>query len=224
MKKTIIGLAVLAMSIMPAVAATQNQSSDNSVKIENARKGNFKGDKSKKDKKDRKGIEGKEGKQCKEGKKCKDGKQMCKGKKGECKKIYNDSVNFESLNLNDTQKAKIKALNDARRSSARELRENARKARAAGDTSFVFDGSQVEVLQSKYLKDLREVLTADQYVQFLENNYVKNSVGQKGMGPKMGKGTMKGAFGKDNRMIEPAKKEMKAKMGQKQATDKAATN
>lgn len=217
MKKTILGLAVLAMSIMPAVAASQTQSSDNSVKIENSGKGNYKGDKSKKGKKDIKG------KKCKEGKNCKDGKQKCKGMKGECKKIYNDSVNFESLNLNATQKAKIKALNDARRTSARELRENARKARATGDTSFVFDGSQVELLQSKYLKDLREVLTADQYVQFLENNYVKNSVGQKGMGPKVRKGEMKGAFGKDGRKVKPAKKEMKAKTGQKQAATKTAS-
>lgn len=244
MKKTLIGLAVFAMSIIPAVAVAQNQSSDNSVKVENV--ANSKGDKSKKDKKDKKDRKDKDGKKARDGKKgdckkadCKKGAKDFTARKGDMKggkmkggmkqgRVYNDSVNLASLNLNESQKTQIKALNEARKASARELRENARQARVAGDSSFVFDGTQIEMVQSKYLKDLRAVLTADQYVQFLENNYVKAGMGQKGNRPDMRKGDRKGGDNRQARMMNSSKKDLRsakvetksAKMAEKQTASK----
>lgn len=199
------GLAVLAMSLLPAVANAQTESTSASgINIENV---NAKA--SKKDKKDRK--DGKKGKE-RRGKKV-EGKGSCKSGKAECKsdfnkkcakkgtagkgdfkgmkkpgknlkakgmrKTYNDSVNFASLNLNDSQKAKIQALNESRRASAREMKEKARAARALGDTTFVINENGFAEVQTKYLKGLHEILTEDQYVQFLENNYVNTAHQQK---------------------------------------------
>lgn len=206
MKKTLMGLAVLAMSLLPAAANAQTENNSTSgINIENTKGKASKKDK--KDKKDRKDAKSKSGdKKGKDGRGKKgDGKcvkQGCQNQKAECKagkkgnrdmarkgdfkdqkkgrdfkgtrggKAYNDSINFASLNLNDTQMAQIQALNEARRASVREKREQIRAAKAAGDTTFVMNDTEMVELQSKYLKDLHEILTADQYVQFLENNYV----------------------------------------------------
>lgn len=237
MKKTLLGLAVFAMTLMPSVAFAQSQTEESGVKVENTING--KEAKSKKDKKNKenKKRDGKrsdfqksgkceKGQKCDKAKKCdkaqkcdkakkggkdfgarKDGRKMMKGDK----RAYNDSVNLASLNLNDSQLARVKVLNEARKTSARELREQARVARQNGDTTFVFDGSQVEMLQSKYLKDLREVLTADQYVQFLENNYVKAASSQKHLGSKVKAGKKDGKFrGEAGKRIRPAKENITA--------------
>lgn len=184
MRKTLLGLAVLAMTLLPSVASAQTQSNENGTNVENVRTKDGKANKGKKDKKERGDKKGdarkgdrklakkgelKDAKCCE--KKCDKGMTARKGGKG--RQVYNDSVNLASLNLNESQKAKIQALDEARRVSAQEMRQQARQARMNNDTTVVFDGSEVEMIQSKYLKDLREVLTADQYVQFLENNYVK---------------------------------------------------
>lgn len=215
MKKTFIGLAVFAMSFIPAVAVAQNQSNDQSFKVENIRKGKSKEGKSKKDRKV------KDGKQAFNGKKC--DKKGRASNDDKCKKLYNDSVNLASLNLNETQKAQVKALDNARRTSMRELRENARKSRMSGDTTFVFDGSQVELIQSKYLKDLRAVLTSDQYVQFLENNYVKGSIGKKGPGKEMHNKDLK-CLSQRNGKADKAKKAIKAMKAKKQEVSMSTAN
>lgn len=218
MKKTLMGLAVLAMSLMPAMASAQTQSSNASDQTSQE---NVMRKSAKKQKGDRKiKCDGKKAK-------CDANKAKCDGKKAKCEarkvkcdgkkrfanergrmlrrdgRAYADSVNMSTLNLSAEQKSKVKALNDARRVSAQEIRAKARQARQTNDTSYIFDDTEIQELQSKYLKDLRVILTSDQYVEFLENNYMnggKPQMRNHAYMHKSGKGL------KHNRMIKPAKK------------------
>ncbi|MBD5305634.1 MAG: hypothetical protein HDS12_05025 [Bacteroides sp.] len=196
MKKTIIGLATLAITLLPSVGFAQTQTTKTTDKVEQVSK---QGKASKKLDKRERGVANKDVRSLKK----RIGERN--GCDSNCKAAYNDSVNFESLNLNDTQKEKIKSLNEARRVSVRGLKERARAQRAQNDTLAVMEGNQIELVQSKYLKDLREVLTADQYVQFLENNYVKGgNKGPKGPDMKMVKKGNRPQSGAP-RSIKPAK-------------------
>lgn len=211
MKKTLMGLAVLAMSLMPAVASAQTQSSnasDQNTQENVMRKG------AKKHKGDRKIKTDNRNAKCEARKaKCDARKVKCDGKKRFANergrmlrrdgRAYADSVNMSTLNLTAEQKSKVKALNDARRVSAQEIRAKARQARQTNDTAYIFDDTEIQELQSQYLKDLRVILTSDQYVEFLENNYMnggKPQMRNHAYMHKAGKGL------KHNRMIKPAKK------------------
>ncbi|MDE6651654.1 MAG: Spy/CpxP family protein refolding chaperone [Paramuribaculum sp.] len=95
-----------------------------------------------------------------------------------CDKAKQGPCMFENLNLTDAQKAKIKDLKESqmkarkdRKMEVRNQRDNARK---------------------DYLANLKTILTPEQYVQFLENNYI--SAGKHG-GKDMKRGDRKG--GKD---------------------------
>lgn len=144
----------MAMSLMPAAAMAQSQTKTAETKSEKV-------DKKcpRKDKCERGDFRGKDGKR----KHGKGGDRVCK-----------EQCLFESLNLTDDQKAKVKSLNEARQVSRQELFEQVRKARAMNDTSFKADKNLGQEINRKYLKDLQTILTADQYVQFLENNYLES--------------------------------------------------
>lgn len=80
-----------------------------------------------------------------------------KGRKGHCR--VKDACRFEGLNLTDAQRESIQKINSecrqARADKKAERREAAGKERA------------------DYLAKIKEVLTPEQYVKFLENEYVK---------------------------------------------------
>lgn len=194
MKKTLLSLALVASLLIPASAANvaTAESSNTSAKTEYVKKDGKKRDKNsdqkegKKGDKD-KGFKGKKGK--KDGKKCEkkcDNKQCnanqskcaatAKGAKVQTKRCNPDSCVFAALNLTETQQLQVKALNEARETSRKELRSAARQARIERDSVDRTDRAvKGKELNKKYLSDLREILTADQYVQFLENNYVNTA-------------------------------------------------
>ncbi|MCM1369769.1 MAG: hypothetical protein NC204_05285 [Candidatus Amulumruptor caecigallinarius] len=101
---------------------------------------------------------------------------------------------FANLNLSEDQKSKIKTLGSENRKAKTEFMQKAGTARENKDTTFKFKKG-IKELKTNYLKGLREILTSDQYIQFLENNYVNNS-GSK-IGGKHGMKSGKSDFKKD---------------------------
>lgn len=197
MKKSILALACLAMSLAPAMATNGTpESNPDKVKTEKVCK---RGEKQcKKDKAEKCDAAGKE--------KC--GKQAkCKGAKSLGQRPMQETVIFESLNLTPEQQAQVKALNDARNVSRREMMQNLQKIREAGDSSMTEAKNAQKEISRKYLKDLQTVLTADQYVRFLQENYVNSQNGGR-------QGLRHGGKAK-------VQKEMK---GQKEMKDKAKNN
>lgn len=87
--------------------------------------------------------------------------------KTECRKEGAKGVNpFEGLNLTDAQKTKLADLRKSRAEQAKALKEQGKadKQKAAeGRKNF----------KQQYLKDVKAILTPEQYTQFLENSYVK---------------------------------------------------
>lgn len=65
---------------------------------------------------------------------------------------------FDNLNLTDAQKAKIKALRESQIKARQEKKQEARNQR--------------DNARKNYLANLKTILTPEQYVQFLENNYL----------------------------------------------------
>lgn len=211
MRKLFIGMTLLAAALLPISGVAQTKATPTEkTQTENTRGGKDckKGDKDKKQFKqcDKKSCDKKcDKKQCKKGDR--------KGPKLGKKSRNNDSTLFESLNLTDDQKSRISALNDARDASRKELRDSYRKAREAGDTTFVFDRTAQTEITSKYLKDLRVILTADQYVQFLEGNYLQGH-SLKSDGPRSAKAFKKGSK-KDVQLGKKSDKSASMKQGTK---------
>ncbi len=87
----------------------------------------------------------------------------CTVKKGECGKQA--PCLFDNLNLTDAQKAKIQALKDNQKkvkdAQKKERGERMEKAQAERNNA-----------RKDYLANLKTILTPEQYVQFLENNYL----------------------------------------------------
>lgn len=84
---------------------------------------------------------------------------------------------FESINLTDAQKNKIAELEAARANSCRELRSQAKAARAKNDSTCRPNRENRKDIDRNYLKGVREVLTPDQYVTFLESYYLNSNDG-----------------------------------------------
>ena len=112
--------------------------------------------------------------------KCQDGKQCRQGGKqrgdSAMRKAYNP---FEGLNLTAQQQQKLQAIPTpaqvvkTARQGAKDNGQSA-KGNAASNKLIRKD------VRANYLKEIQTVLTPDQYVQFLENNYVNSGAGKKG--------------------------------------------
>ncbi len=172
MKKTILGLAFLTIASFSFSAVAQNQA-DNQSKSNTECVSKDKCNK--------------------QGKKCKKGDKEG-GFKGEFKGQKPPKANpFEGLNLTTEQQGKIEALNNARKTSRKEIKEKAREARENRDTTFN-PRKATQELRSKYVKDLGEILTTDQMTVFLTNYYVnhggngKEMMGNQPGGPRFDKG------------------------------------
>lgn len=136
-------------------------------------------------------------------------KKDCKKDKKECarfdeKKMCKEEVNpFANLNLTDKQKEQLKALGEnckkkkfecekAKRDSAKAQREARMKAQHQERENF--------------LKEIKSILTTEQYVQFLENEFLKSKQDMrkgkmkgmhKGKGQRHHKGDFRSECGKD---------------------------
>lgn len=109
----------------------------------------------------------------------------CNTTEGKCKAP--DSCNaqrpcpFDNLNLTAEQQTKLQALKEERRAQKIEKKEQEMKDR--------FEARKQEA--AGYLAKVKEILTPEQYVQFLENSFVQKSLQAK----KMMKGDFKGKKG-----------------------------
>lgn len=160
MKKTVMALAVLAMmAFAPVASAQKSEDSNNKAKTEYVKKEG-------KSKKCDKSCD-KDSKDCKKG----DSKQF-KGEFKKSKGCQNGNCAFENLNLTDEQKTKLQDLNTRVRSEKEVARAEMKENRAKNDSL-----KKVARLEKKrgYLNEVKTILTADQYVQFLENSFVNNN-------------------------------------------------
>ena len=101
---------------------------------------------------------------------------------------------FEGLNLTADQQAKIDALKtegQARRDQAKaEKKADRQKERA--DRAANFKANRTEMLAK-----IKDILTPEQYVKFLENNFVNGPQGNGGKFAKAGKGDKLAKAGKE---------------------------
>lgn len=173
MKKKILGIAMIAMSLVAFSGVAQNNKIENSNekgKVENVKgkKGDKKGDRNfdKKDKKEKCGFDKKEK----------------KGDRNYAKGERKDKNPFANMNLTDAQQQKLQQLNESRR-VAREQKKMALKEEKQRNDSI----KKVERLADKksYLEEVKAIIGPDQYVVFLENYYINggHNKGIKAMKP-----------------------------------------
>lgn len=90
---------------------------------------------------------------------------------------------FTTLTLSDDQKAKVEALENATRQSMREQRE---QQKLEADSARAARKGCGREIRTKYLKDLRTILTESQYVEVLEQNFINGQRDKKGGPAKFG--------------------------------------
>lgn len=104
-------------------------------------------------------------------------KKDCKGKKGDKAKKGDKKLKdgarkqvdlFEGITLTEAQKTKIQDLNTAAKVSRQE---NMKAAKESKESKADFMKAK-KANREKYLKDMSQILTADQYVQYLQNYYL----------------------------------------------------
>ncbi|MDE7388130.1 MAG: hypothetical protein K2M97_02625 [Muribaculaceae bacterium] len=99
---------------------------------------------------------------------------------------------FEGLNLSDAQKEQLKQLQESRRAEFAKQKNAKKEAKKAAKDQKVADRKQV---RRDHLAKIKAILTPEQYVTFLENNFVDGGRHHKGMtgkGHKAGKGQRPG--------------------------------
>lgn len=180
MTKKILSLAMIAMMGMSlnAVAAPQQKGADKKV----AKKGVVQQQNC--CKKDGKCPQLTDSVKCCKGgpKQAKDGKG-CKA--GNCPVAYD----FTTLNVTPDQQTKIDALNENMKATRQQMREQNIQAK---DSVKADRRAKAKEAKKNYLGQLRTILTADQYVQFLEDNYVNQAPQGQKMGQKQGQRPGKG--------------------------------
>lgn len=92
---------------------------------------------------------------------------------------------FAGLNLTEKQQAELQALKPSKDAKSTDKQD---KTKQIGKEDKQAMRKQFTERRRDYLAKVKSILTADQYVQFLENNYVDQPI-MKGHGPKdMAKG------------------------------------
>lgn len=81
---------------------------------------------------------------------------------------------YDALNLSDDQKIKLDAANKKYRTDKQTLYNNAGKeSRENNDSIRNVVRKKAMQLKEQNLKDIKSILTTDQYIQFLEQNYLQ---------------------------------------------------
>ena len=87
--------------------------------------------------------------------------------------VHRKAVNpFEGLNLSDEQKAQLKALGEKRMQQRKEQARHAAEKRHANDSLMQV---QRAADRKAYLDEVKVILGDEQYVLFLENQYIKSA-------------------------------------------------
>lgn len=130
---------------------------------------------------------------------------------------------FEGIQLSDTQRQAIEQINqntlqNNQANGANKLNRKAKKERR-DSVKMAQRNERLESMKAQrlaYLYEIKQVLTPEQYAQFLENYYATNPQSEMGRGPRSamrpearGKASMNGA-----QKMPKAKKELKAKKSQ----------
>lgn len=116
-----------------------------------------------------------------------DGKNVekCDGQKMERPQAVNP---FENLNLTEAQQNSLKALAEEQKAQCKEKADGEkadRQKEAKERMDAIMDAMKNQ--RTEYLAKIKAILTPEQYVQFLENNYVNQlgmEPGRPGMQPK----------------------------------------
>ena len=222
MKKRILGIAFMAMSLMAfnGMAQSTANSSTDATKTEQCKK---------------------DGKKCCGGEKQKDGKKFGdRQKDGKKHGMKRGGANpFEGLNLTEAQKSQLQQL-DAKRKAEREKKMEAHKAekeqmkanKQAGNADqkdlaarkaekqmndSVRNAQRIADMK-EYLVQVKEIIGPDNYVKFLENVYVQGGAnGGKAMGPGFGqKGGKHMAHNKQGKSNKGSKQGKGQKNGRRQ--------
>lgn len=90
---------------------------------------------------------------------------------------------FEGLNLTEQQQARLDALKPTAEQRAQAKAEKQAKKEADRKARFEQRAQQ----RRDYLAKVKAILSPEQYMQFLENNYVDNAPAKKMMGKKAGR-------------------------------------
>lgn len=112
----------------------------------------------------------------------KDGRRDCK--KGDMKKCFNP---FQGIELTADQQTKLKAI-----PTPRQVLKASKKEKSATNVNPM---EFVKNVRKDYLRQIKQVLTPEQYVQFLENSYLNQHSGHGPKGIKGGKNMKKGGKG-----------------------------
>lgn len=146
MKKTILGMAIMAIALVAPVAIAQNPNGNNKAKV--AKEMVSKTD-------------------------CK-AQVACQNPQG---------CEFAELNLTDAQKEQLKASKQRYRAAKKDLFNKSKEtAKEERDSIRKEIAKQNRELKKAHLNEIKAILTADQYVEFLENNYL-NAPNDKGQRP-----------------------------------------
>lgn len=159
---------------------------------------------------------------CSAAKECVNGKKACQNPQN-CKNPQNCQNGpacapqrpcaadpFAGINLSQDQKTKLNALKE-QRMTKRDAADKSRKDR------FQQRDSMARACKKEYLESVKEILTPDQYVIFLENAVLSNLGQDRGIAPhrmhamkKDGKDIKKGDFKKGDRKVDMRRAEKKA--------------
>lgn len=140
----------------------------------------------------------------------KDKKECRGGDKAKCDRPDTKCANpFEGLNLTEAQQAQIKAIPcpaQSIKAACKDLKSDTTKMDRSQCAAVVKD------IRKDYLSQIQAILSPEQYVQFLENQFV-NAPGKAGKkdGPRMDKKDKKG--GKDVKGDKKDRKDKKDKKG-----------
>lgn len=125
-------------------------------------------------------------------------KEQCKGNKKQCdKQICNP---FEGMNLSESQKEQLKKLNETRRAQRTE-KAKAQKEQKNADRTKRAEARKAE--KRAYLKDVKNIIGADNYVTYLENMVIN---GDKHKGHKGHKAMRDGKKGNNKGFNKDGKK------------------
>lgn len=165
MMKKIFSVAILALTLVAMPVSAQKQNNSETKKSEQCC-----------EKKDGKKCDKKDGKKCE--KKC-DKKDEKKAEKKADLRSQREARMYEGMNLTDAQKQQLADLKEKGKKERREKMESQREERKkkADLSKEEREARKVEAEKARreYLKEFRKIVGDDNYIIFLENQYVQQN-------------------------------------------------